>query len=109
MVSLEGAVDDNASQCVNWMKEHMLDDPPVAMPPPGREGLDEDVRCPECEYNLRGLTVPRCPECGLPFDWSDIARFRTYPGVGLQLTRTDITLFIAVGLAMLIMAVLSMG
>jgi hypothetical protein len=23
-----------------------------------------DVLCPLCSYNLRGLTVPRCPECG---------------------------------------------
>ena len=25
---------------------------------------DRDVECPLCRYNLRGLTVPRCPECG---------------------------------------------
>ncbi len=31
-------------------------------------GLDRDVLCPECGYNLRGLTVPRCPECGGYFD-----------------------------------------
>jgi DNA-directed RNA polymerase subunit RPC12/RpoP len=23
-----------------------------------------DVKCPLCGYNLRGLTSPRCPECG---------------------------------------------
>jgi hypothetical protein len=23
-----------------------------------------DAVCPLCRYNLRGLTVPRCPECG---------------------------------------------
>lgn len=23
-----------------------------------------DVPCPRCQYNLRGLTVTRCPECG---------------------------------------------
>jgi uncharacterized protein (DUF983 family) len=23
-----------------------------------------DVKCPRCGYNLRGLAVPRCPECG---------------------------------------------
>jgi hypothetical protein len=23
-----------------------------------------DVQCPKCEYNLRGLTGDRCPECG---------------------------------------------
>jgi hypothetical protein len=21
-----------------------------------------------CAYQLEGLTVPRCPECGMPFD-----------------------------------------
>ena len=25
---------------------------------------DRDVTCPLCKYNLRGLTTPRCPECG---------------------------------------------
>ena len=25
---------------------------------------DRDVPCPLCGYNLRGLTMPRCPECG---------------------------------------------
>ena len=25
---------------------------------------DRDVDCPLCGYNLRALTVPRCPECG---------------------------------------------
>src|SRR5436305_13805040 len=24
----------------------------------------QDVACPLCGYNLRGLTTPRCPECG---------------------------------------------
>lgn len=49
----------------------------VAPKPPG---LDEDVTCPKCEYNLRGLTLPRCPECGFTFEWSDVPRFRTPPG-----------------------------
>ena len=25
---------------------------------------DRDLPCPVCGYNLRALTVPRCPECG---------------------------------------------
>ena len=28
----------------------------------------EDLRCPRCEYNVRGLEQPRCPECGQTFD-----------------------------------------
>ncbi len=33
------------------------------MDPPG----DQDLFCPRCRYNLRGLITPRCPECGLTF------------------------------------------
>lgn len=29
---------------------------------------ERDLRCPRCRYDLRGQTVPRCPECGLTFD-----------------------------------------
>jgi hypothetical protein len=25
-----------------------------------------------CEYNLRGLTEPRCPECGFQFQWAEL-------------------------------------
>ncbi len=28
----------------------------------------EQPRCPRCRYILLGLTEPRCPECGSPFD-----------------------------------------
>ena len=29
-----------------------------------------DVACPVCKYNLRGLTQPRCPECGRQLELS---------------------------------------
>src|SRR5438552_2051630 len=29
--------------------------------------LDQDLHCPVCDYNLRGLIHPRCPECGHAF------------------------------------------
>jgi hypothetical protein len=28
-----------------------------------------EVKCPLCEYNLRGLAEPLCPECGYRFEW----------------------------------------
>ncbi len=28
--------------------------------------------CQRCGYNLRGLTVPRCPECATEFDHSTV-------------------------------------
>jgi len=43
--------------------------PPVARP---LAAIDEDIHCPLCNYNLRGLTQPRCPECGFTFEWPDL-------------------------------------
>jgi hypothetical protein len=34
--------------------------------------VERDVPCPLCDYNLRGLTEPRCPECGHQFQWDDV-------------------------------------
>jgi hypothetical protein len=31
-----------------------------------------EVVCPLCEYDLRGLAEPRCPECGYAFTWPDV-------------------------------------
>jgi hypothetical protein len=35
-----------------------------------------------CEYDLRGLTEPRCPECGYRFEWDELRdprrRFHPY-------------------------------
>ena len=32
----------------------------------------ETLHCPLCEYNLRGLSEPRCPECGYRFEWAEL-------------------------------------
>lgn len=32
-------------------------------------GYPHDLPCPRCDYNLKGLLVPRCPECGLTISW----------------------------------------
>jgi hypothetical protein len=34
--------------------------------------IPNEVLCPLCEYNLRGLVEPRCPECGHRFDWAQL-------------------------------------
>jgi hypothetical protein len=47
-------------------------DHPQPQPPPDGHSTAEEVRCPLCDYDLRGLTEPRCPECGYRFDWSDL-------------------------------------
>lgn len=39
-------------------------------------GVDEDLYCPECQYNLRGIGSSRCPECGTAFDRTKLAAGR---------------------------------
>jgi hypothetical protein len=34
--------------------------------------ISEKIRCPMCEYDLRGLVEARCPECGFGFRWEEI-------------------------------------
>ena len=34
--------------------------------------MDQDVECPLCGYNLRGLVEARCPECGAAFDFDEL-------------------------------------
>ena len=42
---------------------------PAAAPP---DGTTTDLACPLCDYSLRGLTEPRCPECGFAFTWAEL-------------------------------------
>jgi hypothetical protein len=39
---------------------------------PDWEKIEHVIECPLCEYNLRGLSQPRCPECGYAFTWDEI-------------------------------------
>lgn len=34
--------------------------------------IAQPILCPLCEYDLRGLQEPRCPECGYRFDWPEV-------------------------------------
>jgi hypothetical protein len=45
---------------------------PAASGPPDWARVTDEVRCPLCEYNLRGLIEPRCPECGYRFAWPEV-------------------------------------
>ncbi|MBN1491552.1 MAG: hypothetical protein JXA69_16690 [Phycisphaerae bacterium] len=72
--------------------------------PIGASGVPYDVRCPQCRYNLRGLTVPRCPECGLTFAWDDLERFRVPPESSLVvLLRGAGMCFVALSVAFVLM------
>jgi len=42
--------------------------------PVDRAEFGDALKCPRCDYNLRGLTSDRCPECGLSLDWDAIIR-----------------------------------
>jgi hypothetical protein len=46
--------------------------PPAADPAPDWAAVAGDIVCPLCDYNLRGLAEPRCPECGYRFQWRDL-------------------------------------
>lgn len=35
---------------------------------------DNPLICPECDYNLTGLSEDRCPECGTPFDREELQK-----------------------------------
>ncbi|MCK4341790.1 MAG: hypothetical protein KAY37_08720 [Phycisphaerae bacterium] len=39
---------------------------------PNWDSLDMEVHCPRCGYDLRLLPQPRCPECGLQFEWAEV-------------------------------------
>jgi rubredoxin len=54
-----------------------MPDAPAPSAGPAWETIPHDVLCPLCEYNLRGLSDPRCPECGYQFDWADVTNPRT--------------------------------
>src|SRR5262245_51548252 len=45
---------------------------PAALNPPDWSVIKEELTCPLCDYNLRGLADPRCPECGYAFAWPDL-------------------------------------
>ena len=45
---------------------------PDPAPSPVATALEEDIHCPLCNYNLRGLNNPRCPECGFAFTWDEL-------------------------------------
>ena len=51
---------------------HVHPSTPPAVAAPNWQTVTDDVECFRCGYNLRGLAQPRCPECGLEFEWADL-------------------------------------
>jgi hypothetical protein len=50
--------------------------------------IDADLACPCCDYNLRGLTESRCPECGEPFDRQRLHEWAMTANLPLLFTRS---------------------
>ncbi|HEX4792960.1 MAG TPA: hypothetical protein VH370_04160 [Humisphaera sp.] len=47
--------------------------PPIDVAtPPNWDSIPDEILCPLCEYNLRGIPEPRCPECGFKFEWDEV-------------------------------------
>jgi hypothetical protein len=58
--------------------------PPLTTPfAPDWNSITTEVTCPLCDYNLRGLTQPLCPECGYRFEWPSVLdpKLRAHPYV----------------------------
>jgi hypothetical protein len=51
-----------------------MDTTDVIDPAPDWSALKTELHCPLCDYNLRGLDQPRCPECGFAFAWAELIR-----------------------------------
>ena len=50
-----------------------MDEPlPIPDAPPQWDAIQRDISCPLCDYNLRGLIAPRCPECGYRSTWPQL-------------------------------------
>jgi hypothetical protein len=45
---------------------------------PDWPAITAEILCPLCDYNLRGLAEPRCPECGHGFDWKELLARSTW-------------------------------
>jgi len=50
---------------------------------------ETDSKCPRCQYALRGLSQPRCPECGFEFDWESYRAGRLRENLPTCLDRAD--------------------
>jgi len=57
------------------------DDTKCESAPPNWDVLTDEIECPLCGYNLRGLSEARCPECGSQYTWGELLdpRRRTHP------------------------------
>ena len=51
---------------------------------------ERDVHCPRCAYNLRGLTTPRCPECGFEFSFAEFETGMLRENIPTWLDRCDL-------------------
>ena len=73
--------------------------------------LADSPRCLDCAYCLFGLTEPRCPECGRPFDLADPSTYSTKPPlIRWRLWLPGLLLAIGLGLAIfLVITVAGLG
>jgi rubredoxin len=63
---------ENTSSGVDNLGMPSVESQAVAIQKPDWPNIKDDILCPLCDYNLRGLDKPRCPECGYSFEWNDL-------------------------------------
>ena len=70
--------------------------------------LEDAPRCLDCAYCLIGLTQPRCPECGRPFDLTDPSTYSTKPPfVRWRLWLPGLLLAVGLGLVVFLVIIVS--
>lgn len=73
------------------------------------EITDTHLLCPECEYNLSGLTSDRCPWCGWTIDVEELVAANISRHTGTRLSVAGAALIVAIGIAIGVLALYSRG
>lgn len=93
-IELESAPDQDPTTAARLHTDSGADDRPVPEKPPHA--------CPNCDYNLTGLTSRRCPECGEEFTLHE-ARLRANEigeyGKEMRAIRRKDMVFVVLGIA----------
>jgi hypothetical protein len=63
---------ENTSSGVDNLAMPSVETQAVAIQKPDWPNIKDEILCPLCDYNVRGLDKPRCPECGYSFEWNDL-------------------------------------
>ncbi len=73
------------------------------------EIADNELLCPECEYNLTGSTSDRCTWCGWTIDVQELVAANRSRHTGTRVSVTAAALIVAIGTTIALMALYTRG